>query len=158
LAERPSRARCTATTKAGNPCRAWAIRGSDPPLCATHSGRTEGAGAPPRNTNAQKHGFYSTTIPPDDLADLIALADNITLDDEIALCRSATRQLAEHLHFPDLPPEDYAKLATLLFAGARTIAKLLRDKRALSGDSADGIAGAIGQALDELATEWGLPL
>ena len=32
------------------------------------------------------------------------------------------------------------------------------DQRALSGAASDGIAGAIGQALDELATEWGVEL
>jgi hypothetical protein len=38
------------------------------------------------------------------------------------------------------------------------IARLLRDKRALSGKAADGISGAIAQALDEMGTEYGLPL
>jgi len=33
------RARCEATRKDGQPCRAWAVRGSDPPRCAAHRGR-----------------------------------------------------------------------------------------------------------------------
>ena len=34
--------RCNARRADGQPCRAWAIRNSDPPLCASHSGRTRG--------------------------------------------------------------------------------------------------------------------
>jgi hypothetical protein len=35
--------RCTATTAAGRPCRAWAVRGSDPPRCAAHRAAPEAA-------------------------------------------------------------------------------------------------------------------
>ena len=35
--------KCTATTAAGKPCRTPAMRGTNPPLCVHHSGRT---GAP----------------------------------------------------------------------------------------------------------------
>jgi hypothetical protein len=42
----PSRP-CSQLTAAGEPCRAWAIRGSDPPLCSAHAGRNIGAGTPP---------------------------------------------------------------------------------------------------------------
>ena len=31
--------RCTATTAAGRACRAWAVRGSDPPRCRAHAGK-----------------------------------------------------------------------------------------------------------------------
>ena len=32
------------------------------------------------------------------------------------------------------------------------------DRRAIQGDSSDGISSAIARALDELATEWGIEL
>ena len=38
------------------------------------------------------------------------------------------------------------------------VARLLRDQRALSGAAADGIAGAIATALDELTSELGVKL
>lgn len=41
--------RCTATTAAGRPCRAWAVRGTDPPRCTAHRDREaaqEAAGPP----------------------------------------------------------------------------------------------------------------
>ena len=39
---------------------------------------------------------------------------------------------------------------------ASRMGRLLRDQRALSGQAADGIAGAIAQALDELGNELGV--
>jgi hypothetical protein len=155
--------KCSATTAADKPCRAWAIHGSDPPLCSAHAGRNTGAGAPPGNTNRQAHGFYASTLSEAELADLVAFSDDLTLDDEIACARVILRRLMHHLDLDpdaDRPPDvdDLHKLANLALSATRTIARLLRDQRAISGDAADGIAGAIGQALDELATEWGLDL
>ena len=106
----PHKCRCAFDTRHGKPCRAYAVRGSDPPACAAHAGLTTGAGAPAGNRNARTHGFYSRAL--------------------VALALQATR----------------------------TIARLLRDRRAISGESADGISGAIAQALDELSTEWGIEL
>ncbi len=50
------------------------------------------------------------------------------------------------------------KLFSLHAQNASRMGRLLRDQRALSGTAADGIAGAIAQALDELSSEWGTPL
>ena len=55
----PNRRRCTATTKSGAPCRAWAVRDSNPPLCAAHARITTGAGAPAGNQNRRTHGAYA---------------------------------------------------------------------------------------------------
>jgi hypothetical protein len=41
---------------------------------------------------------------------------------------------------------------------ASRLGRLLRDRRALSGDAADGLSGAIAQALEELSTELGTDL
>jgi hypothetical protein len=48
----PTQPRCTATTKVGQPCRAYAARGT------VHAGLCV-AGAPKGNRNAVKHGFYA---------------------------------------------------------------------------------------------------
>ena len=151
--------RCSHPKPDGSPCRAWAVRGSDPPLCASHGGRARG-GAPAGNRNAAKHGFYSPVLRPDELADLVACADDLTLDDEIACARVIMRRLLGILtEFENGSRlDEIARLASLALQATRTIARLLRDKRALSGDAADGIAGAISQALDELSTEWGIDL
>lgn len=159
--------RCSHQTKSGQACRAWAIRGSNPPACAAHDGRTKGAGAPLANVNRQQHGFYSTALDPAELADLVAFADDLSLNDEIALARVILRRVMTHLKHPftggrpddqKIDDADLARLAGLVLAGTRTVARLLRDQRALSGEAADGFAGAIAQALDELSTEIGLQL
>ena len=51
--------RCTATTRKGQPCRAWAVPGTDPPRCAAHGGVASKPGAPSGNQNAVTHGFYA---------------------------------------------------------------------------------------------------
>ena len=147
---------CSRPTKAGNPCRAWSVAGTDPPTCAAHLPRTK---APPRD-----HGFYSTAVEPDELADLVSYAADMTIDDEIAVVRVALRRALSALNSPD-PDSDvsfaldsFGRLAAVIFSGASTVARLLRARRALSGDAADGIAGAISQALDELSTDWERPL
>ena len=167
---RPSPIPCSHTTAYGIPCRAFAVAGSDPPTCAAHAGRNVGAGAPPGNQNRTTHGFYSPVLRPDEIADLVTYADDLSLDDEIACARVALRRVLALLTTDTVSPfedpanqqrltaTDYARLAALALAGTRTVAKLLRDKRALSGEAADGISGAIAQALDELSTEWGVEL
>ena len=58
--------KCSDFTITGRTCRAWSIKGTDPPLCAIHSGRTKGAGAPPGNQNRSEHSFYSRFFTLDD--------------------------------------------------------------------------------------------
>ena len=51
--------RCTATTRGGQPCRGWAVPGTDPPRCAPHGGVAARPGAPEGNQNARTHGGYA---------------------------------------------------------------------------------------------------
>jgi hypothetical protein len=53
---------------------------------------------------------------------------------------------------------EVARLFALHGQNASRLGRLLRDQRALSGASADGLLAAIGQALDELSTELGIKL
>jgi hypothetical protein len=150
--------RCSHLTRAGQPCRAWAVHGTDPPACSAHAKRTQGAGAPEGNQNARKHGFYARTLSPDELADLLADAD-LNLSAEIVCARVALRRVLEFLssHHGDLSSADQVRAWGLVFHGARTVARLLRDLHALGGDI-DRFAEVTGQALDKLSDEWGIPL
>ncbi len=148
--------KCTQLTRKNQPCQAHALKGSQPPTCSAHAKRNRGAGAPPGNQNRRTHGFYSTQYTTKELSDLVN-ATTPTLLDEIALTRIATRRILEQLD-QQIESTDYAKLAGLLLSGANTIARLLRVQRILSGETADGIAGAIGQALDELSAEFNIEL
>ncbi len=134
------------------PCRAWAVRGSDPPRCAAH--RLDGGppvGAPPANQNRQTHGFYSQP------AKALRSIDDVVAD---ALQRQSELSafIEQQITTGQLDIEAMAKLLALHGQNASRIGRLLRDKRALSGASADGILGAIAQALDELSTELGIVL
>jgi hypothetical protein len=168
----PQKVRCSYVSSDGQPCKAWAIRGSEPPCCSAHSGLNAGAGALFKDQERRTHSFYSPALQPEELADLDACAEELSLDDEIATTRVTLRRILALLSVeraersPEHPraaeggmePRDYARLARLALIGGRTVARLLRDKRALSGEAADGLAGAISQALDELSTEWGIEL
>lgn len=106
--------RCSHRKPDGTQCKAWAVRGSDPPACASHA-RLALGGAPAGNLNAATHGFYSPVLRPDELADLVAYADDMSLDDEIALSRVILRRLAGMLVDP--PPATGTAAVALSRAG-----------------------------------------
>lgn len=135
--------RCSSVCADGSPCRAWAVRGSDPPLCAAHSGRV---GAPPGNRNAQG------ARPDRDLSRIEDVVQDLAERQE-ALTAYLEARLAEGADVGEI-----ARLFTLHGQNASRLGRLLRDQRALSGQSADGLLEAIGQALDELSTELGIKL
>jgi len=93
----------------------------------------------------------------DELQLVAAFCTDPTLDDEIALQRIANLRLAGALHV-----ESDSGALTLMYSvlsqGLGRVAKLLRDKRMLSGDAADGIFEYMGLALDELTAEFGTSL
>jgi hypothetical protein len=152
---------CSHTTRAGKPCRAWAVKGTDPPACAAHAGLTAaGAGAPLANQNARTHGFYGRTLSEQELADLVVYAADLSLDAEIACARVALRRTLEFIRQdPDqLDHGEFLQAASLIFQGTRTIALLLRDRQTLSAGSDDTFLTIIDQALDELSKEWGIEL
>lgn len=140
-------------------CRAWAVRGSDPPLCASHTGDKQ-VGAPPGNQNRRTHGFYGRYIHRDELADLVNLADDWSLEGEVAIARVALRRLLSFLARPDdLSPLDYARLAGVAFRGVGTVARLLKEHHTLAqATRTDDWSRAIDAALDELSEEWGVEL
>jgi hypothetical protein len=149
--------KCTATTKAGRPCRAWAVHGTNPPRCQAHANLSDvGASG---SAAEEEPSFYQRQLTSKEVADLVAHAGEGTLTDEIAINRIILRRLLTVLRENEaLTMQDLTNVAPLVFRGTRAVARLLRQERALSGEAADGIAGAIGKALDELSTEIGLEL
>jgi len=127
----PNKTRCQQPN-----CRAWAVRGSDPPLCSAHAGRSLGAGAPPGNQNARTHGFYASAITRDELADILTHAADTTLDSEIAITRIALRRrrcVLRRLHSCSSPAPPPAPRP-------------------------DPPPPFLAQVLDELSVEWGVKL
>lgn len=198
MSRNPSKVRCTKLTKAGRPCRRWAVRGSEPPTCSSHrvaasqgdvveqagsshrgavseGDALEQAGSSHRGAvsqgdaleqvsegggRASEDGFYSQMLSPDELADVVAYAAELTLADEIACTRVAVRRTLEFLSQGrgSLSESDYLRAAGLVFQGARTMARLLRDQQALLGDSTDRLTSIFDAALDGLSEEWGIEL
>ena len=70
----PAQRPCTATRRDGQPCRARALRGSDPPRCVFHAGR---AGLAPGNRLAYRHGLFSRRFTPKEVASVRAYFEPI---------------------------------------------------------------------------------
>jgi hypothetical protein len=76
-----------------------------------------------------------------------------------ALSALIDRQLDKEARLPgNLSVQVLGRLMALHSQNASRLGRLLRDKRALSGETADGIAAAMAQVLDELSNEWGIEL
>ena len=147
--------KCTALTRSGPPCRAWAERGSDPPRCAAHrgDGRRGDKATPQAPPAPAGPGFY----PEDPTA--------VTIDGAIAGLTDKMRRLDALIAGHDQsagrnwpPDEVLVQLLGLYTQASSRLSQLLRDRRALSGEAADGLAGAIAQALDEIGTQWRVEL
>ncbi len=133
--------KCSATRADGKPCLAWAIRESQPPLCRTHSDLRQGK------------SFYTRTYTLEEVADLVHLALDHSLDDEVAAVRVAVRRVMQQLH-EELTPTEYARLASAIFTGANTIARLVRTSRDLADDTRDEIRLVLEQVISEHDKDW----
>jgi hypothetical protein len=114
--------RCSHTTRSGQPCRAWAIRGSDPPTCSAHAGRLKGrAGAPPGNQNARTHGYYAPAVPEDQ--ENVLLFQETSLESEILIARLLLMRLVKYIDCrrDDLDEASFSRVANLCFQALRTL-------------------------------------
>lgn len=164
--------RCTAKTKNGRPCRAWAIKGSDPPRCRHHNGIKEILGvesAEKRNEKTTRPGgmekppekdvyaFYGRTFTLEEMMALINLALDHSLNGEVAAARVAVRRILQQLS-EQLSPAEYARLASLVFTGTQTIAQLMKARKFLSKEEAEKISSWMGKALEQFGKERGMKL
>lgn len=111
-----------------------------------HKGAARTVGAQPGNSNALTHGVYSENYTDRELSLLVKYCATKTIEDEIGLARITTSRLAEAVNNiltegadggdqrPDA--ETIERLYGLLFGGLRTVSKLVRDQRLISGDTA----------------------
>ena len=162
--------RCGAITAKGEPCKARAIKGTD--YCTAHSGtpsrRPGKTGARKGSKNRQAHRFYARSAKSRTRsrgaksrpASCCGGEEQLeTIDDVINDALDKQARLSAILdNTPDVDGEDLAKLLAIHGQNASRLGRLLRDKRALSGESADSLLHALGTALDEIATELGITL
>ena len=111
-------------------------------------------GAQTGNDNAKKHGFYSGSFTETELALVAAFCADPSLDDEIVMQRVANLRIITAIE-GEGDNETLARMYEALGNGLSRVARLLRDKRALSGDAADGLQAALSKAADEIMTELG---
>jgi hypothetical protein len=106
------------------------------------------------------HGFYSRAFKTEELAWIAPFLTDLSLDHELWMQRVLNLRLFRYASEAgdELPLAELVRVAEALTRGAGRVARLLRDRRALSGEAADGITGAIAQVLDELSTETGRAL
>ncbi len=147
--------RCSDRRADGRPCRGWALKESEPPLCYAHTRmHSEDSKDVP---NAVKKSFYNSSYTLEEIADLVGLAIDDSLEDELAATRIAVRRVLQQLK-EELSPDEYAHMAGIIFRGTNTVARLLRVQHALSKEADQLIASWIGEALDSLGGDFGLEL
>ena len=143
---------CSAMRRDGSRCTAWAVLGSDPPRCSVHA-QAAAAAAEPRAFSPEARAWLGLD---DDPSPCISIETVIA---DLYERQMWINELIDSLVGPDgASVTELARLLSIHGANAARLGRLLRDRRALSGDAADGISGAIAQALDELSTELGLDL
>ena len=147
--------RCGGRRADGRPCRGWALRDSDPPLCYAHA-RNAASGIRPEEQPV-KRGFYSRYYTLEEIADMVDMAIDESLDDELAATRIAVRRVLQQLK-KELSPDVYAHMAGLIFRGTNTVARLLKTKRSLSDELEGEFITCIGEALNGIGTEYDLDL
>jgi hypothetical protein len=160
MSDRTTPQKCTATTRQGRPCQAWAVRGSSPPRCASHGGRPDEGGGerPPGPQDAPDDPqplapFPGYVEPEQGPVEIAAVIRDLGAKQQI-LSDLIDRCLAEG----DPPTGDLARLLTLHSQNAARLGRLLRDQQALGDPAATLMVEAINAALDELSEEWGVEL
>jgi hypothetical protein len=138
--------KCTATTKQGRACQAWAVPDTDPPLCAAHGGAQSPPGAPTGNRNAEKHGFYTRPSP------------LTTIDDAIQHLAASLARLDKYInaHIHDLDTADIARLTSVYGMNLSRFVRMLKDKAAT--DPSDDLHAAINEALSLAQEQLGVEL
>lgn len=153
-----SRRRCSATTRRGERCRRWATRDSDPPLCAAHAGHGVGDASHPGDEPAAAPGHYLPAPERQEPAHS-PQRDGLSLDEEISLARICLLRVAEALEANGgLTLEQRVRLVTLIFRGVSTIARLLRDRPAVSDEAREGWWAIFDRAMEAAAVELGVKL
>ena len=137
--------RCTAITRRGNPCRAWAVAGSD--RCIVHQ-------------EAGSEGLPAAPEPADrDLveADRVDLLSGV-IDDTLQKQIQISSLIDELLSQEEVVSDKVIKLLALHSQNAGRIGRLLRDQKVVQGEKSDALLELLDQTLDELSVELGIEL
>ena len=114
---------------------------------------TKPRGAPPGNTKALKHGFYSRAFRNLEADDLDAV--QATLENEITMLRVQMRRALEIINSQDPDPDLALKTLSVLGNTASRIASITRIHATIAGGD-NQLNAAIIQALHDINKELGL--
>ena len=153
--------RCTAQTRKGIPCKAWAVPGTEPPLCAAHGGANALPGAPTGNRNAQTHGAYSR--PQEGGQGLGAGGQGSKgqgLDGQI---RDLDRRIERVQGYIDenMPGWSLDEINTAHRLLGDLVSRTVRARQArdrMQGSEDGELIAAVNEALDSIGAEWGVEL
>ena len=106
------------------------------------------------NTNALKHGFYTSHFNTKELSSLKNL-DSAGLKDEILMIRLFTRRLIEQSG-PGLSFQDQYDALRILCLACYTITRMLKVQHLINKDGGSELDRSIDAALLQLAQEWNL--
>ena len=133
-------------TKSGQGCKAWAVRGSDPPLCSAHRAYKE------VEPERDKENFYGRTFTLQEVVDLVSQAYDGNLSDEVEAVRVAMRRVLVRLQ-DELDHDEFARLAGLIFTGANTMVRLMKAELTIRDDQMDIFTKTVYKALDDIASD-----
>lgn len=145
--------RCTATTTRGQPCKRWAVRGSDPPRCAAHGGAgREGdgrAGPPPEGPEA---------LP--GLAALPGLEAPPGLEAQIEDLDRRIADLGAYIdeHQAELDPVDLVRLLNLHSTMVGRVSRVRAIRRQMTGGDDTELNRAMDRARDDVSKDLGVEL
>ena len=110
-------------------------------------------GGQPGNTNAVKHGLYSSKFSPDEAENLTGMREG--LQDEIDLMRVNISRLMEYCEQlknaeMELKAEDYIALHNVIAKEAATVARLMQVNKALNDAQNVGIHAQLLAALEDV--------
>jgi hypothetical protein len=144
--------KCSHLTRRGQPCRAWAVRGSSPPRCAAHGGRVRDSSA--GRQIAGKVQVAGRSVPPEGSLDL-----NAVIYDLAEKHAQVSALIDRCLELPESASLD--EVLRLMQHHAQTasrLGRLVRDQQALVGRVDERLLAAFNRTLDELSAEWGVDL
>ena len=168
--------RCTATTAERQPCRSWAVHGTDPPRCSSHGGAAGRPGAPKGNQNAVTHGAYARpraepvgahgadarrpSAPlPAPCAPAVS-APSAGIDTQIDDLDRRIARLGAYIdnNAADLDPLDLVRLLDLHSKMIGRVTRVRRARQSMEGDQNSALTASIGRALDKIGKEWNIDL
>ena len=184
---RSSKQRCTATTRAGRPCRAWSVPGTDLPRCAAHRSRrppgdggcTGSAEHPPGSPKGEAHGVDARTGEGNARRDEYDTGRGgcdtrpyiVDIDTRIADLNRRIEQLSRYIDEVQIgPPPDgddgnryidldqYARLLSLHGQLTSRIGRLLRDKQTIAPEDDSWLQACFNDALDQASQILGVAL